>query len=233
MGYQTEQERLLCKYEASKKQEDFDELLVYMKPALDNGSETADDIGMLAYAYDMQANIYTDKAIELYNKYLDMRKGAKDRRYYKNGRQLINILSRNGRNHENIEKYKGLIQEFPGDTEMYVALALSYKLAHQYDEAWEVIQAGLKLDNKKFSLLSYAGDVCKALGKYDDALKYWDMAGEEFIDCLYSKALLCTELGQKDNAIKTWERVIAWLEEKGFIYEAEWAKKELSKLKNG
>ena len=222
-----EQNGLINKFLASQKQEDFDELLDYYR-----NKETAADIGILADAYYMQAWVYMQKAIELHNKYLDMSKENKDFWYNKRSRQLIKLQSRIGINHENIDKYKNLLREYPDDTEIYAALALSYKLAHQYDEAFEVVKAGLKFDNKHYMLNSYAGDICKALGKYDEAIKYWDMAGDEFVNCLYSKAFLYAELGQKENAVTAWEQVISFFEKKDLKYETEKAKKEFEKYKN-
>jgi tetratricopeptide (TPR) repeat protein len=84
-------------------------------------------------------------------------------------------------------------------------------------------------------LLNIAGDICKSLGRYDNAVDYWNKSYEinnEFCDTLYSKACMYMDLGRKEEAIKAWEVVIKWLEEHQLEYETIWPKREIEKLKN-
>jgi tetratricopeptide (TPR) repeat protein len=150
--------------------------------------------------------------------------------YNKAKKSVIELLSKMGRNHKNIDKYKSLLRENPDDVMMYVHLTLAFKLARQYDDAMETIAAGLKLQNNQFMLLWYAGEICKALARYDDAFAYWNKAKPEFVNCLFSTACLYQELGQTEDAIRAWEKVVAFFEERGYVNELVYPKEQLALL---
>ena len=78
-----------------------------------------------------------------------------------------------------------------------------------------------------------AGDIYKSLGKYDDAIKYWDaayIADNESPECLYSKVFCYQELGENEKAIEVWKEIIEWLEKREFDLDVAFPQRELQKL---
>lgn len=73
-------------------------------------------------------------------------------------------------------------------------------------------------------LYSYAaGDLCAKLGRYDDAIVYWDRIskGSTSISHLFSKAEMFAKIGEKERAILQYEEILGWLEEHGYNMELE------------
>jgi tetratricopeptide (TPR) repeat protein len=110
---------------------------------------------------------------------------------------------RNNRNQESIDKYEEVIKNEPGNIQHYVSLGLAYQFSKQYDKAWKTIESAFKIDKNNALLLYFAGEICKCLGKYEDAIAFWDKSFEidnEMPDNLFSKAFLYQELGEKEKA---------------------------------
>ncbi|MCL2409459.1 MAG: helix-turn-helix domain-containing protein [Oscillospiraceae bacterium] len=148
--------------------------------------------------------------------------------------ELIKLLARNGRGQESIDAYQKAIAEEPDFAENYVFLATAYShYCEQHDKGWETIEAGLKVDAKNTYLLHNGGHYLKMLGRYEEAIAYWDAsyeADKEMPDNLFAKAYLYEELGKNKKAIEMWREIIAWLEQRGFEIELGFPKRELQRV---
>jgi tetratricopeptide (TPR) repeat protein len=123
----------------------------------------------------------------------------------------------------------------PGNIQNYVSLRMTYLISKQYDKAWATIEAGMKIDQKSALLLNLAGEACKCLGRYEDAIGFWDKSyclDNEMPDNLFSKAYLYQETDQKEKAAGVWKEIIQWHEQRGFTVEAQSIKDELARSNN-
>jgi transcriptional regulator with XRE-family HTH domain len=233
-AYRNKEARLSAIYESTRSTEDFNRAnQAYQKLFASTDNFTHEDLMYYAIMHDHRSRDYVDKAIELYNKAIKLGEQVRDTAYYKSQRQLIGLLYRNNRNQESIDKYEEVIKNEPGNIQHYVSLGLAYQFSKQYDKAWKLIESGLKIDENNALLLNFAGEICKCLGKYEDAIAFWDKSFEidnEMPDNLFSKAFLHQELDAKEKAIEMWNKIIKWLEHRRFDVDVKWANKELEKL---
>ena len=182
----------------------------------------------------MRSKDYVNKAVELYNNAIELGEKVKDKTYYLTQLHLIALLARNNRNQESIDKYEKILKDEPNNIQHYISICSAYQFSKHYDKAWGIIECGLKIDANNALLLTYAGDICKCLNKYDDAIAYWDKSfkiDNEIPDNLFSKVFLYQELDEKEKALEMWLEIICWLEQRGFHIDVKWANTELEKLK--
>lgn len=82
----------------------------------------------------------------------------------------------------------------------------------------------MELDEGNITVLSFLGDVCADMGRYDEAIEYYDRAYEldsSYCSSLYGKAFLYEKTGNIEMAICAWNDVLDWLNREGFIYAGE------------
>ena len=80
----------------------------------------------------------------------------------------------------------------------------------------------------------HGGDIAKKLKKYDEALEYYNKAGEigtYFCDELYCKAGLYEDIGDLTNAREQYLKIAENLRSRGYDVEADAAEKDAYELK--
>lgn len=117
----------------------------------------------------------------------------------------------------------------------YAVTIDAFRFCGFYDKAYDYF----KIANKKFpnnwEILVNGAEVCKALKKYEEAIKYCDIADTlpqalTHIDHLYAKAFCLEELVKYEQAVIIWKKIITLLENEG--YEADFEKKHLQNCIN-
>jgi len=233
MGYRNEIDRLVSIYESTSRLEDYMAANEACEKAIEIGSYTNEDLLSYAYLQDIHSGYYVKKAIKLYNNVIERCKDKRDDTYYKAHGQLIALLSKINRSHESIDRYKKMVKEEPDNYQAYRLLCKAYCQADQYDDAWLAIEAAMKLEPDNAILLSETGYVCKALGRYDEAIDFFDKAfakDSNNASALYGKACLYMDAGRNEEALKAWKDVVSWLEEHGYSEGTAWPKAEIKRL---
>lgn len=214
---------LFRRYEFSNRDEDFEAALDAYDKVILSGRATTREYNDRALLLEMRGNRYLDQAIKAYEEalQLDTERGEA---YYLTHSCIIRFLCRRGAFEECITRYKEMAMREPDNWWTAYLLALSLSGSGKIKEAWNVTQDALQ----KFKINNYlgtlAGDLCRDLGKYEDALFYWDKAYEDDkkqIACLYSKAFYLEELGETENAIKAWEFIVKWHQDNNVFNEHE------------
>ncbi|MDR1630465.1 MAG: tetratricopeptide repeat protein [Oscillospiraceae bacterium] len=144
------------------------------------------------------------------------------------------FLARTGRQQEGVERCERMIKEEPPHPRNYVLLASAYSKAGEEEKALCILEDGLRQFPDHAILMSEAGDRCKALKKFDQALHYWEQSSAldpEAIDTRYATAFYLMEQGKNREAEKVWEQIIAWLLQRGFDVQSQWPMRELEKLR--
>lgn len=102
-----------------------------------------------------------------------------------------------------------------------------------FQEALEIFLGGppAVLPSEMTVLFTLGGDICKKLGRYEEAFSHWNRAlkmGFPSIDALYSIALCHRELSHYREEAEAWRSIILRLEEMGDAEEARWPREMLA-----
>lgn len=231
----TELQKLCAIYENSNKIEDYNASYKAYEKHIESGNYTNKELVEYAYLQDRHSENIAKKAISLYKQAIENSKANRESSYYKANNQLIILLSRNNRSYESIDMYKQMVKDEPDNYHSYSFLAQAYFWAKQYDDAWLALEAALKLEPNNAGLLSQAGYVVKALGRYDQTIEFFDKSfalDNENASTLYGKACLYMDIGRYAESIKAWEDVIKWSTEHGFDESyVEWPKNEIERIR--
>jgi tetratricopeptide (TPR) repeat protein len=235
MNYKNEAVRLGYVFEATQKPEDYEMANNAFQELLAGGDCTNEDVMSYAWLKELNARYYTQQARALYEKIIKDEEEGRSGTYYGAHRQLTVLLSKMDKNHLSIERYKKMVAEEPDNSQVYMLLEQAYFWARQYDDAWLVLEAALKLEPENTGFLSEAGYVLKALGRYDEAIAHYDKAvasTDNDASALYGKACLYMDTHRYPEAIKAWQDVVGWLEARDFGAEAaQWPKAEIERMK--
>jgi transcriptional regulator with XRE-family HTH domain len=235
-AYRHKAQRLLAQYESDIRQSEIFELAdrEYVKLISENKATSA-DLGQYAYLNDLRAQYYLQLAETCYVRAIEEGETQKDETFYKNQRQYVRFLARQGRHQENIERHTALLEQEPDNPMNYSSLAAAYQSAGDYEKAAEVAGKGLSAFPNDVMLLISAGDSYKQLGKFDQAIACWNKAFEadpEAIDTRYSLAFYYLESGQRSKAKEVLLQIKEWNHQRGYYMENKWVNAELKKLED-
>lgn len=222
--YKTEREKLLTRYECSHDDDDFLAAKREYEKVICSDEITTDDLMSYAYLLDQNAKINTTRAAKWYEKAIEHGENNRDEYYYKAHNQLIIMLARNRNNDDVVKRFEKLLEKEMDNIERYVSLGLAYRATGNSEKAYDILKKGMELEENNISILTFLGDVCTDIGRYDEAVDYYDRAYKAdslYCSCLYGKAFLYEKSGNIEMAVKAWNEVIEWLEKEGFVYAGE------------
>jgi predicted Zn-dependent protease len=191
--------------------------------------EQAKLVHYYGYIHECRGRGLIREAIRWYERALGL-----DPTYEKVRHQLIQAYASLHETQAAIELYKLRLAETPGEIAEYRFLAHAYLAAGAYEEAGEVVTAGLELAPDDPGLLLQQGSVLEGKGRFDEALASWDRVREvapDWGDPLYSRCFLLERIGRLPEAVDAWETLISWQEERGYEIDARWPKRELARLR--
>ena len=233
--YRNRAERLMCLYE-----DDINNIDIYEKAEkefiklFETEKYNIKDIFNYAYLHELKVRYHSRIAEKNYLKAIELGEKTRDDFYYKIQRQYMYFLSNLSRNNENIERQKKVFENDPNNENNYILLICAYFYAYENKKAYEIALDALKKYPHNALILQFMGDISKRLGKFDDAIGYWNKAFKidpEMIDAKYSLVFLLTEQGKYEEAIKVWEEIIEWLNVRGYK-DFNWQKSEIKKLRD-
>ena len=223
-GYGGERQELFAIYESSKgTDEDFRRAEEAFGNVILSGKATTDDYSSYGSLHRIRA--FRDINIALYYYRRAIKEGNEQRdEWWMTAHQLITtLLVSLGRVDEAIAEHRKWRDEEPDTAWAHVSYACALELAGRLEEAWGELEIALRLDPEDGNVLTAAGDVCAKLGRYEEAIDYWDRVPENqhSISHLFSKAEMFARIGEKKMAIKQYEEILIWLEEHGYNMELE------------
>jgi protein O-GlcNAc transferase len=219
---------LIARLEDTQSEEDFETARRALEALLVE-SEDAKHLYYYGYAHECRGRGLVREAIRWYERALEL-----DPTSEKIQHQLIQAYAALHETQAAIELYKRRLAEAPGAIAEYRFLAHAYLAAGAYEEAGDVVAAGLELAPDDPGLLLQQGSVCEDQGRADEALASWKRVREvapDWGDPLYSRCFLLEQIGRGPEAVEAWEALIAWLDERGYETEAQWPKRELARLR--
>lgn len=219
-AYPSYAQRLLAVYEASGRTEDFlaAEQEFFRASA---GEQSADDLrawGVL-YHYMMKrcANLAEEKLDEAMT-----RADRSNRVFYSSAQQKTALLCDLGRGVEAAERYERELAEDPGDSQRWLMYVAACYFAGEQERALAAVTQGVERFPDGAALHVYAGDICRALKRYDEAFIHWQRALEldkTFLDAAYSMGFCYEELEQYGEAYRVWTGLAKELDRRGLVVE--------------
>jgi tetratricopeptide (TPR) repeat protein len=225
-----EKEELLERYEAYGHESDYAEARRLYEQALAEGAADARSLNGFGYLQEGHGRRDLRAAAECYERAIEA-----DPQWPKPHWQLILALSTLGENDRLVERYRQRLDAAPTDPLAHAFLASAYLYARDYDDASEVIRAGLWLAPDDARLTELRGDVSAATGRPHDALADWQRAhvlDPDNLGSRYSSAFLLERLGRLADAAGEWRFIVVWNEERGYDMTVDWPRRELRRLES-
>jgi tetratricopeptide (TPR) repeat protein len=226
----TSKERLRERYEIYGDENDYLAAVPLYQAALANAPDDPRLLTSYGYLQDCHGRRAIRAAAGCYERAI-----AADPGYDKPHWQLIAALAALGEAGRAVPRYRSWVTERPDDARGYRFLACALLHARDYDQAADVIAAGLAVVPGDTSLMEQQGDLHAATGNPDDALGCWqrafDLAPDDYgISMRYSAADLLERLGRRGEAASEWKFIADWCTSRGYAMEAEWPAREYQRL---
>jgi tetratricopeptide (TPR) repeat protein len=183
-----------------------EDLYARARPLYEQAIEASPDADLIrdyGYLLECHGRRALRRAVDQYQRALTFDPDSDKIRY-----QKISARAALGEINEEIHDYTTQLGAAPDDLRQYRYLAVAYLAAQRYDQARDVIDAGLGLAGQDRILIESRGAVRAATGDTDGALADWAHAldlNPEDIAPLYSTAFLHEREGRVQEAIDAWE----------------------------
>lgn len=236
-AYPSYAQRLLAVYEASGRTEDFlaAEQEFARAPA---EALSADDLRAWGVLYHYMTKHSAAQAQQKLEQAMAHPERT-DMDYCRAAQQKIALLCDLGRGAEEAARYDQALAAQPTDYLHWLLCTAAHHFAGENTQALEVVLEGIRRFPEQALLHVYAGDICRALGRYDEAFGHWEHAltlDSTYLDAKYAMGFCCEELGDHARAEQIWRALAAELERRGMKIEAEFplqlAKKCRERLEN-
>lgn len=219
-AYPSYAQRLLAIYEASGLSEDF--LAAEQEFARIPASElTADDLRAWGVLYHYMMKHCASHAQQKLGQAME-HPDRTERVFYSAAQQKTALLCDLGRGEEIAEQYDRELARDKSDAQRWLLCTAAHHFAGKNQRALEVAMEGIERFPDRAALHIYAGDICRALKRYDEAFAYWKRAQEldqTYLDAAYSMGFCYEELGQYAEAYRVWTELTEELDCRGLNIE--------------
>jgi tetratricopeptide (TPR) repeat protein len=180
-----------------------------------------------------------EKAIKYCYKIIADGEKNQDAYWFHTHTRLSLNLVRTNRANEAMQFHKDWLEREPNNYLACTSVAFAYDFAGNAETAYEYIKKAEKMQSCELNIVGAeiytgAGDICRNLKKYDEAIAYWDKAYEAdtgSISCLFSKAGAYEETKEFAKAIETYKCIKDWLTRQGYdIAEQEYPNQKIKEL---
>lgn len=235
-GYPSYAQRLLAVYEASGRSEDF--FAAEQEFTRLRASElTADDLrswGVLYHYMMKHSAVQAQRKLEQAMQHPDVTEQV----YSSAAQQKIALFCDLGKGHEEAVRYDEELAGKSSDFRIWLLCTAAHEFAGEYEQALDVATRGIERFPDKASLHVHAGDICRALKRYEEAFNHWHKAldlDSSYLDAVYSMGFCYEELEQYHKAYTVWTELVRELDRRGLVinrdYPARMAENCLKKMK--
>ena len=221
-AYPSYAQRLLAVYEASGRTEDF--LAAEQEFArIPAGSISPDDLRAWGVLY----HYMTKHSAALARQKLEQAMAHPERTdmdYCRSAQQKIALLCDLGQGKEEAAHYDRLLAEHPADWQYRLLCTAAHHFAGENEQALAVALEAIARFPEQALFHVYAGDICRALSRYEEAFAHWEQAlslDHTYLDAKYAMGFCYEELGKDAQAEQIWTALSAELEARGMKIEAE------------
>lgn len=220
LAYHNYAQRLLAVYEASGNTEDFYRAEKEFQKLFETQTYTSDDLRSCGILYQYMMNNAKKQAINYFDKVLSQ--NEKDEMYYRTWRQKISLYAGIGKSEESIAIHSEELEKDYDNPEQWSLLIAAYYEAGNHEKAYEWAEKAIAKFPDNSIIFVYAGDICRKLKKYHEAVEYWNKAlslDDTFLDAKYSIGFCYEEIGEYEKAYDTWKELADELEKRGLEIE--------------
>ena len=222
VAYDNYAQRLCSVFEASHRPEDFMQAEMEYRKLFKSGEYTTEDIRSYGILYQYMMQVCRDKAEELFDRVIKKGPGNDPDTYWSVRRQKGYFRWELGRNRENIDEFLAPVEAGSSELQEWICLIQAYSFAEDYDAAWKWVKKAEAKFPESAVLHIYAGDLMRAMKRYDEAFHHWRRAMEmepEWCDAAYSMASCYEEMGDYTSAYEVYDQIADNLERRGFDAE--------------
>ncbi len=144
--------------------------------------------------------------------------------YWKTRYQIIHYYVELGQAEQACQNQENRLKKHPDNYMEWTVLIYLYYYARKHEAAYDCFKKAEKMFSDKWEIYDVASYVCRALKKYDEAIRCSDKSYElsqEYLDAVYSKAFCYEEMGDYKSAYNTWMQIIDTLKKEGYDVEVQ------------
>lgn len=233
VAYGNYAQRLAAVYEKTRDPADFLQALDEFKKLMREKELSVADQWEVAMLYYFMLKDCKEKALEWFDRIVENGPDDDPHSYYRACSCRILLYFVIGKGDEIIAMQNEYLQEHKNDPrawQLYIETLIHGEL---YTDAYDCFVEAVSLFSEDWILYILGGDICSKLKKYDEAMRYYDKAGEigtYFCDEKYCKACLYEDLGAIEKAAREYMEIAQILQSRGFDVEAEMAQAEAESL---
>lgn len=227
VAYDNYAQRLGSVYRSTWDPEDFARADREFRKLRRSGSMTTEDLRLYGILHQYMMRYCMVQAEELFDEVIQKGPEENGDIFWRTRRQKLYFLTLIGRGRESIELQRRKIESGCQDLNEWVCLIAACQYAGENDLALDWFQRAVEKFPDAAILYVYGGDICKELGKTNEAFRNWDKAlalDSSFCDAKHSKAFCYQELGQLEEARALWLEIAEDLEKQGFDIEAKFSR---------
>ena len=224
VGYENYAQRLASVYESSNDPLDFMRCREEFLKRIKDGKMSTADKWQYGWIHMVMMNYCSDIALEWYQNAIDDDPEMDPNAYSVACMQRIWMYFLLKREDEIIAECKEKVKKSPNDSIQADNLLMALLFAEKTEEAYEVFLSVKDKFRDNWRLFIHGGEICEKLGRYDEAERYYKIAGETgtyFCDDLDSLANLYQKTGEYEKAVACYLKMSEIYSSRGFDVEAE------------
>lgn len=228
VAYENYAQRLSALYEISRDPEDFLRCRLEYQKLMKSGELSMYD--KWDYGWLHKAMMYDCKkeALKWFDEVLSDKTEKNSLPYRRAASMKQDMLFSFGKGEEILAERQLEMDEASGelDEREWILLIEAYELAKQYEKALSVFKKAIQKFPDNWELYCMAGLICQDMEKYDEAIEYYEKAGQigtYFCDEKYSIAMCYRKLGKFKEAYQLYLEIADTHRKNGYDVEAEQA----------
>ena len=235
VAYDNYAQRLASVYEKSRDPEDFMRCRTEYDKLMKNGELSTEDKWLYAWVHMYMMNYCRDVAVEWYDKAVSDDPNDDPENYQIACMQRIWMFFLLNKEDEIISELEEKIKADPDNPRETDNLLIALIWAEKFDEAYSIFKEYIKKFPDDWRMYIHGGDIAKQLKKYDEALEYYNKAGEigtYFCDEMDCRVGLYEEMHEYEKAYNECIKMADIYRSRGYDVEAEIAEKRAQEVKN-
>ncbi len=228
-AYENYAQRLASVYEITHKSEDYLNADMEFNKLKEYGNYTLEDYRIHGIIHSSMMCSCKQLAIKNFNHIINEFEkenniSPENKVYWKTRYQIIHYYIEIGQSEQICQTQEIQLRKRLNDYMEWTVLIYAYYYSGKYKEAYECFIKANEKFSDKWELYDIASYVCRALKKFDAAIKYSDMSyklNSEYLDAVYSKAFCFEEMGDYKSAYDTWLFIIESLKKDGYHIEVQ------------
>ncbi len=234
IAYDNYAQRLASVYEKTHDPEDFMRCRIEYEKLIKVGELSTEDKWLYGWIHMYMMNYCRDVAVEWYDKAVNDNPNDDPENYQLACMQRIWMYFLLHKEDEIISELEEKAKANPDNTRDTDNLIVALIYAERYEDAYNCFKKGIEKFSDDWRMYIHGGDICKHLKKYDEALEYYDRAGEigtYFCDELYCKANCYEDLGDYEKSYDVYMEIADTLRQRGYDVEADMAEENAKEIK--